>query len=126
MCEWIEDGFDPQDFFLEAVNRRLQTPAFASAWTRSQGLKLSPFVQQSINVLANSVTRSLSVPSLHEQPVVGGVPMPDGCDHRCTQCFLVQDSPCGSSAYSATATNGCMLSNPLRFFGRTTWNYLLD
>jgi hypothetical protein len=25
ICEWIEDGFDPQEFSVEAVNRRLQS-----------------------------------------------------------------------------------------------------
>lgn len=52
--------------------------------------------------------------------------MADGRDHRRTHCFLVQGSPCGSPAYSPTATNGCVRRNQLRFFGRTTREYLPD
>jgi hypothetical protein len=83
-------------------------------------------VQHPINVLAHSVTRLDPIPSFHQQPIVAGVSVANGCDHGRTQRVFVQGSPRGGSTYSAAATNGRMRRNHCCFFGRAAGKHLVD
>jgi hypothetical protein len=89
-------------------------------------LNLPPLVQHPINVLAHSVTRLDPIPSFHQQPIVAGVSVANGCDHGRTQRVFVQGSPRGGSTYSAAATNGRMRRNHCCFFGRAAGKHLVD